>query len=566
MYPVLRTILTAGAMTAGLTLAVTSPATLPGETIRAEEATRFVLPEQPVHSDTGINVLLDLAHEAQFHMMWSWPGAMREKGFRVVGSHASLDTVLDPRGHSRIRVPDGVRRPFAWWPNPEFNVVVSFQHNPRSQPYLPEEVAALEGFIQGGGGLVLSAAPVRDPALLEGYPLAQLARRFGANLTAEVVEVEGLRGAVWQLGPGWTPLTQSPDGRVVSAWRTVGRGRVVVLGQNQALWWDGNAGPGTPLSRDVRTAAMAEIVTLAAGGRAPVGGTRSLPMADIGVGGPIYPELEERVGGAVMFYSRNQFPEVLEAIRRDSVEVDRMVRHWSPAPAPNDPMFIIMASGYGGGWAVNIYEPKEVGVIAPEPYEILSILAHEVAHTVDVGPLNDRGQSAGRLPDVFIDAHAGWFQRKANTLLQGVYLGHDPNGVFQFDPDGTQFDLARSEGSPYGQAWTKLWWIWQKLDDRYGPTWYPRWLWVKNQRWADTPDRRLTWDEVVEDMSIAVGEDLFPFMRKVGTTLSKDRFPSAVFMGQQMVLPVAEIELRRVGRAHVLRIGDYRQPLRRPTP
>ena len=48
-------------------------------------------------------------------------------------------------------------------------------------------------------------------------------------------------------------------------------------------------------------------------------------------------------------------------------------------------------------------------------------------------------------------------------------------------------------------------------------------------------------------MSIAVGEDLFPFFRKIGTTLTKDRFARAVFEGKTMDLPVAPLKITPAG-------------------
>ena len=101
----------------------------------------------------------------------------------------------------------------------------------------------------------------------------------------------------------------------------------------------------------------------------------------------------------------------------------------------------------------------------------------------------------------------------------------------------------------------------QKLDDRYGPTWYPRWRWVQQARWKSQPERRLSWDETVEDMSIAVGEDLFPFFRQIGTTLDKERFEQAVFEGKTIVLPVAPLEVTAAGAVRLEPIGDYRQPI-----
>ena len=74
-----------------------------------------------------------------------------------------------------------------------------------------------------------------------------------------------------------------------------------------------------------------------------------------------------------------------------------------------------------------------------------------------------------------------------------------------------------------------MWWVWQKLDDRYGPTWYPRWYWVRSTRWAGDLGHRETWEEMVEDMSIAVEEDLFPFFRAIGTSLDCARLERLTF-------------------------------------
>jgi len=51
-----------------------------------------------------------------------------------------------------------------------------------------------------------------------------------------------------------------------------------------------------------------------------------------------------------------------------------------------------------------------------------------------------------------------------------------------------------------GKVWRKPWEIWQKLDDRYGTTWYPRWCWVQHARWQDEPNRQLTIDNMIEEM------------------------------------------------------------------
>ena len=84
---------------------------------------------------------------------------------------------------------------------------------------------------------------------------------------------------------------------------------------------------------------------------------------------------------------------------------------------------------------------------------------------------------------------------------------------------------------------------------------------MQHTRWREDPRRRLTWDETVEDMSIAVGEDLFPFFREIGTTLQKERFPEATFMGQIYELPVAQIPITKGGAACLDPIGDYKSKI-----
>ena len=62
-------------------------------------------------------------------------------------------------------------------------------------------------------------------------------------------------------------------------------------------------------------------------------------------------------------------------------------------------------------------------------------------------------------------------------------------------------------------------------------------------------------------MSIAVGEDLFPFFCRIGTTLDKKRFERAVFEGKTMDLPVAPLEVTPAGPVRLEPIGDYKKPI-----
>ena len=536
-----------------------------GETLGPELAAQFPLREQRIANDTGINVLIDLSHQANFFTMWNLPKMLRRWGFRACGSQASLDTVLTPGQLSRVRISVGGRRPFAWWPNPLYNVVITFQADPRAQDYLPEEVEGLKEYVRSGGGLVILGSRVSKREDIEKWPLNKLAGQFGAGFSSDADTLDGVTMPVLNLSSGWEVCRSGVEGKPVLARCEWEKGRVLIVGSSRYLesMKDESSDSSTPESQGA--AFVAELITWAAGGSPPAGGEARLPTEASG-GGPIYPELTQRIGNVVVYYARNQKAELLECITRDMPLVKSKVEGWLPSVAPDEPMNLILSAGGGGGWAVNAYLPKEVGIISLTKQGVLSVFAHELAHTMG-GPPNDEGKLAGNWPDGNQgEAHAGWFQGKAAALPTGKRVSHEPNKLFDFDKEGNAFDLALPDSQNRekwgkGKDWTKIWWVWQKLDDRYGPTWYPRWRWVQHTRWKHQPDRRLSWDETVEDMSIAVGEDLFPFFRKIGTTLDKERFERAVFEGKTIPLPVAPLEVTAAGPVRLEPIGDYREPI-----
>jgi len=536
-----------------------------GETLGPEITERFPLREQTVKNDTGINVLVDLSHQANFFTMWRLPGMLRSAGFRATGSQASLDSVLAAGKLSRVRIPVGRRRPFAWWPNASYNVVITFQTDPRAQEYLPEEIAALKDFVNAGGGLVLLGSRPSRRQGLEQWPLNKLAREFGAGFSTGTDTVDGVSMPVLELSSDWQSHLDGAKGNPVIARRRFGRGRVLIVGSVKYIEPPRDRTPAALARRDKIISALGEMIEWVAAGKPPVGGSARLPREAAG-GGPIYPELTRRIGNVIVYYAKNQKKELLDCVGEDMPLVKSRIEGWLPSAAPDEPMNLILSAGAGGGWAVNAYLPKEVGIISLNKAGVLSIFAHELAHTMG-GPPNEKGELAGswRYGNQG-EAHAGWFQGKAAALPTGKRVSHQPNRLFDFDKKGDALDLAASSDENRdkwgkGKDWTKIWWVWQKLDDRYGPTWYPRWRWVQHTRWRDDPKRRLSLAETVEDMSIAVGEDLFPFFHKIGTTLKKERFARAVFNGQTIELPVAPLEIGPAGPVRLEPIGNYREPL-----
>ncbi|GAH72698.1 unnamed protein product, partial [marine sediment metagenome] len=270
-----------------------------------------MLPLQQVANDMGINVLIDHAHQMLFNACWRLPPLLRENGFRAVGSQATLDQVLPSGSVVRVRIPDAENRlwrPFGWVKAPEFNVVMTDQYAPKLAPdqeYLPEEIEVLKAFVNAGGGLIIMGGRVPSAEMVQQWPLNHLAAAFGGSISATATEVFGFSTGALEFDENWQPYLKGDDGRPVIARRSYGAGRVALVSAFDLLYPTRDEVPDTdPRSRASVSKRLSEIVHWVAEGKAPVGGEPRLPT-EAGGGGPIYPELEERIGDVVALYAKN---------------------------------------------------------------------------------------------------------------------------------------------------------------------------------------------------------------------------------------------------------------------
>ena len=505
-----------------------------------------------IRDDKGYNVLIDIAHQCSFALMWGLNDRFHSEGYRSVSSQASLNTVLDPKGKCRIRIPYDVEHrvyPFAWYPNFKYNVVLTEQGDLNAQHYTAAEREALVKFVKKGGGLIVLANPVGSKEQMQTWSLDSLLREFGASLTGTKEPFENRGYATLELEKEWEVTASSEKGSPVQARRDFGKGRIVVAGSGGALHFHGDNKEMNKQSDEFFKTSLAWVCEV----QKPVGGEPRFPQT-MGGGGSIYPELEGGTEGMVIFYAQNQKPELLNTVEKKFPIVTQKVQEGVPSRPTNEPMYLILSAGDGGGWAVNAFKPKENGIISLSDAGLLSIYGHELAHTMS-GPDSDAGKLGGETPFAERgEAHAGWFQGKIDAWFYPE-LRNRPNRNVQEVFDDPKF-LEKDPAD-----WGKTWYIWQKLDDRYGTTWHPRWRWVQHTRWQDDPGHRLTWEEMTEDMSIAVGEDLFPFFQKVGVKLNRPFIGKVSFGGQELDLKPAPIEPTAPGNVNIDDIGDYRKPI-----
>lgn len=433
-----------------------------------------------------------------------------------------------------------------------------------AQDYLPEERDAIDAFLNAGGGLIaLAGLPSHKPLnvnsdVYANWPLRRLLQSYGADIRAENETSGGMH--MLALDPGdWEVIQRGDGGQPIACRRTVGKGRIVLLSSAtltiKAVHYD--KADLSEAEERKRLDFFRECLAWASAGKPPVGGDRRIPST-YGGGGSIYPELEQRFGSIVVYYAKNQKPEVLEMVEKEYGAVQDQCFKWLPSKVSEEPMYIVLASGMGGGWAVNAFYPKENGIVAFNRKGVLGIFAHELVHTMG-GPRNTKGELAGGYPlGIQGDHHAGWYQGKAQALFCGEedMPNRSCNSVLEKE---------RETGEPEAyNTYGKIWYFWQKMDDRYGPTWYPRWYWVRTMCWMDDPGHEESWDEAIEDMCIAVAEDVFAFAKKLGIPVTRDRLERTEFLGEALELPIAPIEYTPAGNVNLEPIGDYTQPLPRP--
>lgn len=474
-------------------------------------------------ADSGINVLLDSSHQFSFHNHWQVQDTIRNAGHRVTGNQASLQYALVPGTPMRVRDQEdhawGGNRPFIQLPAPEFDVVFTYQSG-KSQPYLPAERKTLKQFVKAGGGLIMQCS---NP---EAH-LAEVAQAFGSRLlpdAAEVNSVDDVPGldalefpttmrvaafsAEWQVVVG-------EGGAGALAWRSYGKGTVVLI-------VDGALAVARVDDRNVPNADLLDwAVRKAAEGASPRDDGRWVPWEYGGLGGAFYPENEIEVGGVSVLFADNQLPDIVELAKERFTEVMDTLQIMLPTPPnPGDAYYINLAAGNGGGWAENAITPKLAGTISTNHESILSILAHELAHTM-YGPAAVDGTAGVGLPAWFSEAHAGWFQRK--TMMRLGYMNTSPYfnvGVARQDPLLDDIDLANIPEGGMGAAWHKVWFIWSVLDGRYGEQWYPNWLKHVHDKYSGT-DTKLDMDGYIMSISESVGEDVAPLFERFGTTVGE---------------------------------------------
>ena len=391
---------------------------------------------------------------------------------------------------------------------------------------------------------------------VDNWSLNRLLKNFDASYTKDYQNYKNRRHIGLALSEQWIPWEMGSDSLPIRAYREYGKGRIAVGTALDDFLSNGEAG----------SAFVDQIMDWLCEKQVPVGGEPRLPQT-MGGGGAIYPELESVINGMVTYYAPTVNHTLLECIKKEFFKINDTLLQWYPSRQTEEPMFLVLSAGSGGGWAVNSFFPKENGIISQDSASLISIYGHELAHTL-AGPVNEKGQAAGDVPfGNQGEAHAGWFQGKVEALYNEELRQHANKKCEDFfrSSEFDKLDLKRytNDGEyakqfSYGAGWYKLWYIWQRLDDTYGNTWYARWKHIQYTRWKNDPMRLLTWEEMIEDMSLATGHDLFPFFISLNTSLERREMGEVIYEGKKVKLSGAVIPIIEPGNVCLNPIENYK--------
>ena len=548
-----------------------------GITLPTDASKQF--PPKPVkpEKDNGMNVLVDVSHQCTFAYLWGMPPQLRADGYRAIPSMASLNTVLDENGVSRMRLQFDEENnvyPFGWVPNYKYNIILTQQLDKNAPGYTKAECEALEKFVADGGSLYILTNAQNS---VESWSMNDLAATFGAKYTDKSDKSNDAHYAVIEIDENWEVVAKGENGQPVRARRNYKDGRIIISGYSEEIHFEEIHDQASDEEKtrkkainEWRRAVIDESFGWLCENQKSFGEKYRPGQSGWGGGGAIYPELETNLDGFVVYYTPNMDEKLKQTVVTEMPRITNQIMAWHPSTPTPEPMYLLLAAGGGGGWAVNAYKPKENGIISTDIWGLIGIYAHELAHTLG-GPANAKGEKAGESPfHNQGEAHAGWFQGKIMAMYDSTLLERGNRNCEElFTPEYLNLDLKRytndqayADSCGKGKDWGKSWIIWQKMDDVYGPTWYPRWRNIQYTRWMETPEKVLTWEETVEDMSIAVGEDLFPFFRAMNTSLDRETCGEITFNGEKMTLPAARIDAATPpGKVNLSAIGDWSKPL-----
>jgi len=383
-------------------------------------------------------------------------------------------------------------------------------------PYTPEDIAAVRGFLDEGGGVVVLGDYTTFRDEIE-YQLNALADAFGAEfvetpavepltaapaLGAETMETYGGRIIELREPDEWEILVSDAEDRVVMARRPIGKGKLLLVSRAlsghqpdakdpiNAEWWQ-------PLLLD-----------LSSGKEIDPARPPSAAMPE---------NATDREGLRVQCSDYLQY--CADAIFEIYDECRPVMEEMLGVP-PSEGMLanlLLLATG-GGGFSGGRTIGLGVwwGGFPEEHYGMIELIGHEGTHSW-VLPFAEPmwNEPIATYVGALLAGRLGLTEQCDATIKRII------DGGKQHDPDMTKFDIARGTDVPNAVHWGKAVWILEELR-REKPDLLARYFRAKRRLADPAKLDAYTPDDCVAVLSVAMERDLFPWFRSLGISVSQD--------------------------------------------
>lgn len=383
--------------------------------------------------------------------------------------------------------------------------------------YTPDDIRAVRKFMYEGGGVLALGdhAKFRDE---KQYRLNALAKQFGAEFV-DIKAEKPLKGFAYlndkkiesytpkiiklKEPSEWEVLVGDGKGRVVLAWRKVGKGKLMLSSRAlcghrpdasdpiNAEWWK-------PLLADLTANKVVD------------------PEQKLKNQSPENEVQRNRLPIQYSDYMKPYADAIYEVYDRCFPQIEKVM-----GVPPSEGMLtklILLPTGGGGfssGSAIGL--AAWWGDFPKKQYGMVELISHESTHSW-VHPFAEPMWNEGiaTYVGILVGKELGLKEDAEATLKRWI------EGARRDDPDMTKYDLANGKDVPHSVRMAKPMWIFEELR-KEKPDVIAGYFRTKRKLAAPDKIKKYTADDSVAVLSIAMGRDLFVWFKSLGITVERSK-------------------------------------------
>lgn len=380
---------------------------------------------------------------------------------------------------------------------------------PGGDPHVPYSDASIQhvlAYVRDGGSVVIladrqggSAPPIQALTERVGVEFQPIAAKLPAQFSQRSREmpIQFGGGNTLKISDEWTSVVSDAEGKTLMARRTLGKGNVLVGIRNL---FGSRPDASDPINADWIKPLL---VHLASSKKIDPNRPPQSPWA----------ELTRQVGPLTLEFHEGT-KKFADDIAREYLQIRPMlVQITGVEPAPGMITKLLMLPTGGGGFSSG--ERIAIGAwwgdYPKNRYPMVELIGHEAGHSwVLPYPEPVWNEPIATYLGIQVGKRMG-LPEAQQTLDRAIARAKEQ------DPDFTKVDL-NAANPPNAVVWGKSYYIYESLEKEYGPGVIAKYFRAK-RRLAKPGRKGYSLDDSVAVWSNAVGKDLFPWFKSLGTSV-----------------------------------------------